>query len=204
MMKRLISVVAIIFVWAAAAWATAPAAPVTLTTLSAIHALSNAEASHALPVAFEATVTYIRAYARTLFVQDGDAAIFVLVPLDAKLTPGDRVLVRGTTRPSFRPIVVSESITLLHHGALPDPAPTGYNELIHSQHDAMRVTVHAVVRTADFMSGSDAHSIFLRMIADDGYIDALVESRDASALKDLLDAEVEVTGVAAGSFDNKF
>src|ERR1035441_2310021 len=170
MMKRLIPAVAIILGWAAAAWAAAPAAPVTLTTLSAIHALSNAEASHALPVAFEATVTYIRAYARTLFVQDGDAAIFVLIPLDAKLTPGDRVLVRGTTRPRFRPLVVSES------GTVPDPVATDYNEEIHSQHDAMRVTVHGVVRTADFMSGSNVSSSFLRMIADDGQIDALVES----------------------------
>jgi diguanylate cyclase (GGDEF)-like protein len=201
-MKGLIPAFAIIFGWASAAWGAAAPAP--LTTLSAVHALTNAEASHVLPVAFEATVTYIRAYARTLFVQDGDAAIFVLIPVDAKLTPGDRVLVRGTTRPGFRPLVVSESISLLRHGVLPDPVPTDYDELIHSQHDAMRVTVHAVVRTADFMSGSDVRSTFLRMVANDGYIDALVESSDASALKDLLDAEVEVTGVAAGSFDNKF
>jgi diguanylate cyclase (GGDEF)-like protein len=199
-MKRLIALVAIVLGWASAAWA-APPAP--LTTLRAIHALTNAEASHQLPVAFEATVTYIRAYARTLFVQDGDAAIFVLIPLDAKLAPGDRVLVRGTTRNGFRPIVVSESITLLRHGALPDPVPTGYDELIHSQHDAMRVTVHGVVRTADFLS-LNAQSIFLRMYADDGYVDVLVENSDANVLKDLLDAEVEVTGVAAGSFDNKF
>jgi diguanylate cyclase (GGDEF)-like protein len=202
-MKKLIPAIALLLGWAAAAWAAAPAAPVTLTTLSAIHALTNTEASHALPVAFDATVTNIRAYARTLFVQDGDAAIFVLISPDTKLTPGDRVRVRGITRPSFRPIVVSDSITLLHHGVLPDPVPTDYDELIHSQHDAMRVTVHAVVRTADFMSGSDVHSTFLHMIANDGYIDALVESNNASALKDLLDAEVEITGVAAGSFDNK-
>jgi diguanylate cyclase (GGDEF)-like protein len=198
-MKRLIPAVAILLGWAVAAWSATPA---TLTTLKQIHALTNAEASKGLPVAFEATVTYARAFARTSFMQDGDAAIFVLIPQDAKLKPGDRVLVRGTTRPSFRPIVVSESITLLHHGALPDPVSTSYDELIQSQHDAMRVTVHAVVRTVDFMS-SKGQSIFLRMIADDGYIDALVEGSDANMLKDLLDAEVEVTGVAAGSFDNK-
>jgi diguanylate cyclase (GGDEF)-like protein len=199
-MKRLIPVVAILLGRAAGAWAATPA---TLTTLSQIHALTNAEAAKALPVAFEATVTYVRAYARTSFMQDGGEAIFVLIPPDAKMEPGDRVLVRGTTRPSFRPIAVSESITVLHHGALPDPVPTNYDELIHSQHDSMRVTVHGVVRTADFLS-SDAKSIFLRMFAEDGYIDALVESSDPSMLKDLLDAEVEVTGVAAGSFDNKF
>src|ERR1035441_6057179 len=105
MMKRLIPAVAIILGWAAAAWAAAPAAPVTLTTLSAIHALTNAEASHALPVAFEATVTYFRGYTRELFVQDGDAAIYVFLTKDTKLAPGDRVLVRGTTQASFRPLV---------------------------------------------------------------------------------------------------
>jgi diguanylate cyclase (GGDEF)-like protein len=196
----LILAVAILLGWVSTGWAAPPA---TLTTLSQIHALSNAEASKALPVAFEATVTYVRAFARTSFMQDGDEAIFVLIPPDTKMEPGDRVLVRGTTRPSFRPIVVSESITLLRHGALPDPVPTGYDALIHSQYDAMRVTVHGVVRTADFIN-SDGKSIFLRMNADDGYIDALVESSDPSMLKDLLDAEVEITGVAAGSFDNKF
>ena len=155
-MKRLIPVVAILFGGAAAAWA---ATPGTLTTLSQIHALTNAEASKALPVAFEATVTYVRAYARTSFMQDGDEAIFVLISPDTKMEPGDRVLVRGTTRPSFRPIVVSKSITVLHHGALPDPVPTSYDELIHSQHDSMLVTVHGVVpqnRRFSFF-GSEKH-----------------------------------------------
>lgn len=198
-MKRLIPAIAIIAAWTSAA---GPAPPAPLTTLHEIHVLTNAEASRELPVAFEATVTYIRAYARTAFLQDGDAAIFVLIPLDTKLEPGDRVLVRGTTRPSFRPIVISDNITLLRHGALPDPVPTGYDELIRSQHDAMRVTVHGMIRTADFMS-STVQTVFLRMNAGDGYIDALVENHDVNALKGLLDAEVEVTGVAAGSFDNK-
>ena len=51
-MKRLIPAVAILLGWAAAAWSATPA---TLTTLSQIHALTNAEASKELPVAFEAT-----------------------------------------------------------------------------------------------------------------------------------------------------
>ena len=199
-MKRLIPAFAIVLGCASAAWAAAPA---TLTTLSAIHALTNVEAHQAIPVVFEATVTYFRGYARTLFVQDGDAAIFVLVSLDAKLTPGDRVLVRGTTRDSFHPIVISNSVTLLQHGALPKSVPASYNELIRAQHDGMLVTVHAVVRSADLRGSSDTRSIYLQMLTDGGYIDADVLSSDASVLKDLLDAEVEFTGVAAGNFDNK-
>src|SRR5579871_5446519 len=67
----------------------------TLTSLTAIHALSNEQASRHIPVAFEATVTYYRDYERTLFVQDGDTAIFALTTTGLKLRPGDRVLVRG-------------------------------------------------------------------------------------------------------------
>ena len=74
-MKRLIPALAIVLGWALAAWA-APPAP--LTTLQAIHVFSNDQASHALPVSFEATVTYYRSYEKTLFVQDGDVAIFVM------------------------------------------------------------------------------------------------------------------------------
>src|ERR1035441_404550 len=48
-----------------------------LTSLRAIHALSNSEASHRYSASFEATVTYYRPYERTMFVQDGDYAIYV-------------------------------------------------------------------------------------------------------------------------------
>jgi hypothetical protein len=75
------------------------AAPAPLTTLRAIHLLTNPEASHLLPVDFEATVTYFRPYEETLFVQEGDAAIYVEATTNAKLVPGDRVRIRGKTQP---------------------------------------------------------------------------------------------------------
>lgn len=95
----------------------------TLTSLSAITALTNAEASRAIPVSFEATVSYARLYENVLFVQDGSAAIFVRPPAGAKLHPGDRVLVKGKTKQSFRPIVVSESIAVLHPGGCSQAHP---------------------------------------------------------------------------------
>jgi diguanylate cyclase (GGDEF)-like protein len=199
-MKRLIPAIAFVLGWASAAWAAPPA---TLTTLRQVHALSNPEASKGIPVSFEATVTYIRGYERTLFVQDGDVGIFVLIAPEVKLAPGDRVLVRGKTQASFRPIAVGNDITLLHHGAVPKSLPTSYSELVRAQFDCMLVTVHGVVRAAGLASSSNARSSYLQISADGGYINAVVESNDVSALKDLLDAEVEVNGVAAGEFDNK-
>jgi len=47
-------------------------------------------------VAFEATVTYYRWYDRLLLWQDAGVAISVVPPsLEAKLAPGDRVMVAG-------------------------------------------------------------------------------------------------------------
>lgn len=101
-MKRQFAALAITLGWALAAWA---AEPGTLSTLRSIAALTNAEASQQLPVAFEATVTYFPGYEGLLFVQDGNAAIFVLATTNARLVRGDRVLVKGKTRDSFRTIV---------------------------------------------------------------------------------------------------
>ena len=108
-MKKLILVLAIIFGWSWSAWAEGPG---TLTTLRAIQALTNAEASHGLPVAFEATVTYAPGYQGLLFVQDGDRGIFVRDAGGERLVRGDRVLVKGKTSGSFRPIVIGSSVTV--------------------------------------------------------------------------------------------
>jgi diguanylate cyclase (GGDEF)-like protein len=201
-MKRLFHIFAIILGCASAAWA---AAPDPLTTLRAVHALTNAEASRGVPVAFEATVSYSRGYARVLFVQDADAAIFVRPSTTVQLAPGDRVQVRGTTSQSFRPIVNAESVTLLRHESAPKPVAATFDELIRAQLDSLPVTVHSVIRAADMVVSADGkvRSMRLQMLTDGGHIEADVDSDDASALQDLLGAEVDVTGVAAGKFDDK-
>jgi diguanylate cyclase (GGDEF)-like protein len=199
-MKRSIPAFAALLGWALAAWA---ASPSPLTDLRAIAALGNTEASHHPPVAFEATVTYFPGYESLLFVQDGDAAVFVLAPTDVRLVAGDRVLVRGTMRESFRPIVIPDSVTVLRHGTLPKAMPATFDELIRSMYDCRLVTVRAVIRTADLRVSSYARTTYMQMATDGGYIDATVDSDDEKALKGLLDAEVEVTGIAGGKFDGK-
>jgi len=208
-MKRLLTAVAIVLGLASSAWGAA--APATLTTLHSIHALSNAEAGQGLPVAFEATVTFFRGSEGTLFVQDGDEAIYVAVNTDARLVPGDRVLVEGKTHKDFSATVHSEKITLLRHGALPKPVPATFDELIRAQRDCMIVTVHAVVRAVDLHARSDMRGSSLpphtvasvQMLMEGGYIEAFINTGDAQALSGMLDAEVEATGVAGLSFDGK-
>ena len=189
------------------AWASAPAPPnpAPLTSVRAIRSLSNTEAGQGLPVAFQATVTYFRPYRRNLFVQDGPNGVFVKATTNTKLIPGDRVLIKGATESGFRPCVVSSDITVLSHGAVPKPVPASFDRLIRSRFDSMLVTARGVVQSADLDAPSAAHvpGTTLRVLLDGGYVDAQVDSDDAHALSELLDAEVAITGVAGGKFDGK-
>ncbi|MFZ0747513.1 MAG: GGDEF domain-containing protein [Terracidiphilus sp.] len=199
-MKRVIATILIAFGWASAACAATPGG---LTTLRAIHALSHADARMAMPVLFEATVTYYNQNDIDMFVQDGDTAIYVQATRGADLVPGDRVLVEGHMRDSFRPDVFGDRVTLLHHGVLPAPVPATFDQMIRVQRDCMLVKVRAVVRSADLVTEDNLHLIKMHMVMDGGDVDAFVVSDDVAATKDLLDAEVEVTAVVSGNFDSK-
>ena len=203
LMKKLIAA----FVFMLGFFPTAcPAQPAPLTTLRAIHALSNAEASHALPVVFEATVTYYRKSHSALFVQDGGAGIYVGPTPDspATLMPGDRVVVRGKTASSFRPIVMAENVALLHHGQLPKPVPATYDELNHNLFDAMLVTVHGVVRSSDrALAVWEEDAADISVLAEGGYMRVSADRFTAEQRQALLDSEVEITGVEGGEFDGK-
>jgi diguanylate cyclase (GGDEF)-like protein len=201
-MNRSISALAIILGFTSVAWAPEPGA---LTTLRAIHALTNEQASHALPVAFEATVTYYRSDEDSLFVQDEGVAIYVQAPAGASLSPGDRVLVRGKTHNSYRPEVFADGVTFLHHGEMAKSLPATFDQLIRGEFDCAYVRVQGVVRTADIAPSfsSPVRSINLQMQTDGGIVHVDLASDDANALKGLLDAEIEVEGVASGRFDGK-
>ncbi len=185
------------------AWHPIAAQPAPLRTLQAIHALSNADASRHPLVDFEATVTYYRPEYGNLFVQDGGSAIYVVYEAGKPLAIGDRIRIRGLMRPSFRPIVENAKVTLLHHGELPRAAAASYEQLIRFQRDAMRVSVRGVVRGADLVHWGDTQKVILELSMDGGYVKAVIESMEIEKTRGMVDAAVEVTGVAAGTFDGK-
>lgn len=197
-MKRLIPVLAMLL---GCAWVDSPAAQAPLTTLGAVHALTNDQASRSLPIAFEATVTFYRNIDFDLFVQDQGNAIYVIYKPGAGLVAGDRVLVTGKTQGSFRPIINAESVKLLRHGIPPAPLPATFEQLNRAQLDCMRVTLRAFVRSADIVGSPP--EIYLQTVMAGGYVDVAINSTDERALKGLLDSEVQITGVATAKFDER-
>lgn len=176
-----------------------------LATLQAIHDLTNEQAGQRLPVSFQATVTYFRSFDHDLFVQDGNAAIYVDARTNLKLAPGDRILVHGVTRQSFRPYIESSDISRIGSSALPKPVRPSFEQMIRAETDCKLVTVRAVIRSADLVpdARSPVPTGFLQMLVNGGLADANVDTSDKEALNDLLDAQVEITGAVSGQFDNK-
>lgn len=199
-MRKLVALLAMAVSSASAS--AAPPAP--LTSLQAIGALSNAQAGQNLPVNFEATVTYY-GFRRVLFVQDGEVAIFVATPVNLGLVPGDLVLVRGSVRPSFRPYVVGDEVKVLSHGSLPKAVDATFDQMIRAQTDCRLVTVRATVRAADWEMDPrfDKGVASLQLLVEGEIVEAITQSDDPNAFNGLLGAEVEISGVASGQFDNK-
>src|SRR5580658_3214501 len=187
LIRGLILAAAMAGAWMAPGWAAQPAAP--LSTLHAVHILTKDEARRGLPVAFEGTVTYYNKTDVDLFVQDGDEAIYVETKPNQNLVLGDRVLVRGKTRNSFTPDVLSDNVTRIQSGDPPKPVAADFGQLIRAELDCMRVTVHATIRSADLVNFGPLPVIYLKLIMDGGSIDATVNSSDSSNLKEMLDAE---------------
>src|SRR4051812_785707 len=184
-------------------WTSAWASPASVRTLRAIHSMTNEDAKRALPVDFEGTVTYYDPAGRDLFVQDGDLAMYVFAQPGATLSPGDRVRVQGKTDSDFRPDVIADALTLVRHDAPPNPAHPTFGQLIRTEFDCVRVTMQARVRSADVVRDKAETNIYLNLLVDGGSMEAIVLGQDGSRLKDLLDAEVEITGAVAGKFDSK-
>jgi len=182
---------------------TGRAQPSPLTSLAAVHALTNAQARLALPVDFEATVTYFKKGNADLFVQDGGDAIYVEAGKSTDVSPGDRVLVVGHMGPSFRPYVRADSVTLVGRGTMPPAVPADFKQLIGADLDCRRVTVRAVVRSINVITIDGLKFLHLELLMEGGYIDAQVAEAGGKDLGRLLDADIEITGSVAGRFDNK-
>ncbi len=180
---------------------TAQSAP--LTSLAAVHTLNNAQAAQHIQADFEATVTYYRDYEQTMFVQDGDVAIYIQPKTPSQLQPGDRIRIQGTTHESFRPFVMGEKITFIRHERLPDPIPSTFDEIIHARRDCQFVSLRGKVLSADIILSSDRRSIALSLLTSGGTAKVIVDSDAPNALPGLLDAEVQVTGAVSGLFDGK-
>jgi len=177
-----------------------------LTSCGQVHALSVAEAAQAQPVRIEAVVTFFDWRTNsTLMLQDATGAVYVDthgVPFGGK--PGDRVEIRGATGPGgFAPIVQLATYRILGPGILPDPVAVGVEDLRLGFQNCQRVTFRGRVRAASFGAQFHPPRLVLEFQDQDTVVHAHLIEWQPLTPEALVDAEVEITGVAAGTFNQR-
>ena len=173
------------------------------TTLHDIRQLNNDDVAQKPFVRFEATVVFFDNRLHDLNLQDGDDGIFAHASSDFHLEPGDRVRVEGRLTPSFLPYLTVSHVKVLHHGPLPPALPVGFDDLVRTRVVSLHIKAQGRIRAADLVNSTEAPIGRLLLSMDGGYADLEVVSADLAAMRALLDAEVEVTGVAGRKFDTK-
>jgi diguanylate cyclase (GGDEF)-like protein len=201
-MRRLLAWLPTIFalVWAAAACG--QTAPV-LTHVSQVAALTSTQAALATPVRVRALVTFVRPSEATLFILEDGVGIFVHFSQNVGLLPGDLVEVTGVTRPSFKTTILGQSVRVLSHGPLPEPRPARFEDLIQSRWDCQYVRLQGRVLTASLDDSAPHNSLRVRIKVPQGTVDGIVTQPGKLQPADLLDAEIQKTGVAGGQYDGK-
>ncbi len=129
-------------------------APVPLfTTVAQIHALSASEAAKGLPVELHAIVTYYEPTEGQVFVQDTTGGIYIVSPPDPPaLHPGDAIMIRGTTVPSYSVNIAATEMTFERHADFPAPIPVSWRDLLQKINDCRYVTLVGKIRSATLQS----------------------------------------------------
>jgi hypothetical protein len=137
---------------AAAAFAFgAEPAPLALTRVDHIRALSADAAARGLPVRLRGVVTFREASQFSFYFHDGTGGVFVntgkrRLPFRA----GDRVQVQGITAPGgFIPVVMEERTRKLGRAPYPQPRPAHYADLALGRAPSEWVQARAMVMAAE-------------------------------------------------------
>jgi PAS domain S-box-containing protein len=169
----------------------------TLTHIGQIRGLSLEDASKGYPVRLRAVVTYCSAADGDLFIQDSTAGIWVdPQKFNLSLRSGQWVEVEGTAGVGdFSPEIDKARVRILGEAPLPVARRASGDELASGRQDSQWVEVNAVVRSAA-SRGSE-----LTMNASAGAFQFRVYAPDfGTPPADLVDAEVRIRGVFAGTY----
>lgn len=196
-----------------------------LTSVAQIRALPTNAAGE--PVELHAVITYYQPTQGQIFIQDATGGIYVMPPVSPPdLHPGDAIVLRGVTVPSFSTNVRASEIKLDGSIRFPDPVLVSWRDILKRSNDCRYVSVTGVVRSATLqLSSGQTPQAAIRQRASaspqttelpqDAYllIDLLMDGgsvrvhmQDVAGIDPLklLDSEVKMTGVAGGLFDGKF
>ncbi len=187
--------------------------PLLLTTAAAVHDLPAELAPHAR-VHLVGTVTYYDPLEHTLFMQDETGAVYIDTDKAYPIGPGDRILVEGNADSSYRTgVALDPAIHRISVGRKFPAQLTSYAILSTGVEDSKLISLRGTIRTVDIephlnvpilhmdvnMPGGNIEVYQPISVVDGSTVSRYVGLNKAS----LLDAVVDIEGVAGGAFDTK-
>jgi PAS domain S-box-containing protein len=181
-----------------------------LTTASAIHVLSPAQAAAARPVRLRAVVTFVNEDGLFLFIQDASDGIFVDAT-DAPSPPthpGDVAVIEGVTAPGlFAPQIRLRRLAVVGSAPLPAATPSSYAALASGKLDSRLVSLEGTVRAVGVEPARADKQVRLVMslAAGGGTFQVRVHLANPAGLRTdgLIDSAVTLRGVCGGIFNGQ-
>ncbi len=183
----------------------------TLTTISAIRALSQDEGARGYPVRVRGTVTHVDEKADvTVFIHDGRLGQFVNPPA-AGTTPlnlvwrelrrGDLVEIEGrTVRGGFAPNLEPLIVRRLGSATLPGPKTIAFGSMLSGRHDCDFVEITGVVQRAWRPSDPRLHTLFMDVAVGEGVVRASFWNFEPQDFERFVDARVRLRGNVGSLF----
>lgn len=136
----------------------------------------------------------------TIFFQDETAGTFFRLDGRVPPAPGSEVRVIGSTMPGlYLPGIHEATFEILGQPGLPAAIPATLDDLLSGRYHYQRVSVEGIVRK---ISSNDENTAIVRLDLGSRVIAVQVETV-AEGGKDLVDARVRVTGLAAGEVNHR-
>ncbi len=185
----------------------------TLTTARAVHSLAP-ELTPNFRARLVGTVSYYDPAEHNLFIQDASGGVYVETTRPYPLSNGDLVSVEGMTASSYRSEIAPDPvIRVLGKGPVWPPRRVTYSQLATGDQDSQLVVFRGIVRAINWEQHENAPIVHLDVLMPGGEVEVYQPSsviQDGTGVHlgrdgepSLLDAEVEITGVAGGAFDAK-
>ena len=170
-----------------------------LRTALEVRSLPPEQAETGLPVDLRGIVVFSDPPS-TIFLQDETAGTFFRLDGRVPPAPGSEVRVVGATMPGlYLPGIHEATFEILGQPGLPAAIPATLDDLLSGRYHYQRVSVEGIVRT---IASNEENTALVRLDLGSRVIAVQVETV-AEGGRDLVDARVRVTGLAAGEVNHR-
>ncbi|MBB5059783.1 diguanylate cyclase (GGDEF)-like protein [Granulicella aggregans] len=153
-------------------------------------------------------ITYYDPSDGVMFFQDESGGVYINTSKTYPVRTGDSVTLDGFTHGSFRTEMALDPVITVTGRGKSYPAPElSYSKLAAGDGDCLLVTFRGIVRAQDIetheISLHPGPSVHLDVAMAGGEVEVYLDPSFGNNPESLLDATVEMTGVAGGAFDAK-